>query len=58
MIDKELPNWSVEDIVHQLEYARKALELLEELTGLTKADIIKMEARLNELTTQKQIDNV
>lgn len=58
MIDKELPNWSVEDIVHQLEYARKALEQLDELTRMSKADILKMEARLNELTNPKQINNV
>lgn len=58
MLENELPNWSVEDIVHNLGLARIALEQLDLLTGMTKADILKMEARLSELTNPNQTQNV
>jgi hypothetical protein len=58
MIEKELPNWSVEEIVNNLQHARNVVIQLEQLKAGTEKDIAAMEARLEELANPKTIENV
>lgn len=48
----------IESIVQELHFARISLTQLDQLKAMAEADIEKMEARLNELSNIKPIENV
>lgn len=54
---KPFEEWTVEELVEALSYARQCIERLDALKEMTEADIKRMELRIAQLTT-KEIEDV